>query len=140
MRSEPLILDKDGNPKKIWPVQEGRKAWRLVLTLNMANRGKDFKTYAKAKAAQEALRPRYQDHEYTIVSRMVGYGPPYSKVSDEKLEDMNLRGFLWCAFCRKFRQFLWSPLWNIEKCPVCTISIRHFQIVRNNPRVARLRY
>ncbi len=137
-RSRVLVLNKETEePKDILFVQTTGKPWLLILTDDVGrNRGKLFKTMKKARKAAKRIAKAHPDLEVTVVSRRVGYGPPRSRVSDERLREENDRGSLWCPYCRKFRVFDWDPTWDIDKCPVCRIPINNFHVIRNNPRLS----
>ena len=138
MRSEPLILKKNGNLKYPKSVQKGKDKmrWRLVVTdFEGKNKGKKVRRYSDAKRMIETLIKKHPDSEYTIVSRQVGYGPPASKISDEHLTAMNERGRWWCPYCRKFRVFEWDEFWNVTRCPICRVFMNNSHVIRNNPLV-----
>ena len=134
MRSDPLILDKETDePRELAWVQTVWDPWRLIVSYEFRNKGKLFKSYRKAKKAGAKIQKEHPEYEVTIVSRQVGYGPPRSKVSDQVLLRMNFDGLLWCPYCRKFREFLYDPLWEKKRCPVCRISTSDHSVQVNNP-------
>jgi len=139
-RSRPLIIKKNGKPRHINFCQQGvidgkkAKPWKIVIIgITGKRRGKVFRTYKKAKKETKRLAKRYPLQTVTLVSRVQGYGPPRSRITDDDMWAQNRRGYYWCPYCRGFRQFLWDPRWEIEKCPVCRISIRDWHVIYNNP-------
>jgi len=136
-RTPPLIIDrKTGEPKKLYATQENRDPWKLVIiTADGRRKGKNFRSYKKAKKAGKTWTDSHQDDSFTVVSRQVGYGPPYSKVSPAQLLEMNARGRFWCPYCRQFREFLYAPRWRIERCEVCRIMLNDHHVIKNNPRL-----
>ncbi len=132
-------MNKKGKVKDLKPSQKVYPPWRLVVVdPNGKRRGKVFKSYKKAKKTATKLKATHPDSEYTIVSRQIGYGPPFSKVSDEDILAMNARGRYWCPYCRKFRIFDWDPWWGAkgqDRCPVCGTPESSWHVVRNNPRL-----
>lgn len=138
-RTAPFILNKEtGEPKELYPVQLGhRKVWKVIVSHPVEhNRGKRVHLYSEARQLRERFEqkfPQAQGYEITIVSTSRGYGPPYSKITDEQLRLTNEHGKLWCPYCRKLRAFDWDHNWLLDRCPVCRISIDDFHVRKNNP-------
>lgn len=138
IRSRVFKVNKDSGEPDLLPAQQGKEPWMLVLSKGYKNRGKRFSSYKEAKLAGATLSEKYPDHEVTIVSRQVGYGPPWSKLPDPKLLEINLRGMLWCPYCRKLREFHLDPLWELMRCPVCRIPDHDYHVTKNNPILWKL--
>ncbi len=131
-RTKPFRLNKEtGEPNLIF-TQENRDPWKLVISFDMSNRGRNFRLYQEAKSTGARIKETHPEYEITIVSRQAGYGPPYSKIDNGTLMRMNQQGLLWCPYCRKMREFLYNPSWQQDRCPVCRISKLDFHVKKNN--------
>ena len=138
-RSNPLILKPNGKHTLMF-VQQGKHKlrWKLIVTDQEGrNRGKKFHSYRQAKQVLEELKGKHPDNEYTIVSCIVAYGPPRTMVTDDQLEEMNLRGKYWCPYCRKFREFDYDPTIEEDRCPICRTRLFEWATIRNNPVLAK---
>ncbi len=135
-RSEPLVLGKDGEPTNPPFTYEKYESWKVVVVDQETEkrRSKKFFSYVEAQEKAVELRERFGDRaEVGIVSRQVGYGPPASKVSDEKLLTANERGYYWCPYCRKFRDFPYFPSSEGRACEFCFTPEQSFHVVACNP-------
>lgn len=136
-RSEPLILS-EGEIKDPTPAQEKYPPW-LVSVKNMRDGRRKTKkvwSYQKARKMIGVLKEQYPEDDFwdhAVISRCKGYGPPYSKVPNEKLLELNEDRIWWCPYCRTFREFLWRPQTELKHCPHCNISEADFHVLRCNP-------
>lgn len=136
VRSEPLVLMKDGEPKnppfthKTWP------AWKVLVVFIETNKRatKKFFSYQEAKQSAAELQEKYGEKaKVGVISRAKGYGPPYSKVSNLKLRDYNNRGLYWCPYCRQFREFHYLPYKDTRCCEFCRTRQEDFHVIKCNP-------
>jgi hypothetical protein len=138
MRSDPLILDKEtGEPKYLTDSQQRYDPWKLVVKDHGKAGKRKIKTYtsyveAKERAAE--INERYGDRvEAHVVSRQLGYGPPYSKVSDRQMLDYNEQRIWWCPYCRKLRRFLYRPALEMKACEFCLTKETDWHVRMCNP-------
>lgn len=138
-RSPPLIINKESGEPTFpnLPPREGVEIWRVILMDGSdSKKGRKFSTYSDARKFAVEMRDKYtkgNGYEVTLVSLAVGYGPPFKRLSDDDLRDLNSHGIFWCAYCRKPRRFTWfSNKWQ-DCCPVCEIPLFDFHITKNNP-------
>jgi hypothetical protein len=137
MRTNAIVLDREtGEPVNIpdWIIESGKHPWLVVIITDKNKRlGKTFVSYKEAKDWAEERATLKGVVEVTVVSKILGYGPP-SKITDEQLVEMNARGKLWCPYCRKFREFEWDPWKARVMCTTCRVSVEDFHVRRNNPK------
>jgi len=136
-RSDPLIIDGEtGEPTNLPFTALTHEPWKVLVVDLETNqrRSKKFFSYVEAKQAAADLSEKYRDtHKVGVVSRQVGYGPPYSKVSDEKLLQANENGYWWCPYCRAFRDFHFVPYLDQRWCEFCHTREKDFHVARCNP-------
>ena len=137
-RSPALTIETESGEPYLLATQENRDPWLLVLyhERKRVRKGKKYRYYSLAKKAKKEMDEKYpqdQGWEVCIVSRQVGYGPPYSKITDRQIYLQNIKGLLWCPYCRTFREFLWDPKYEVKRCPVCRCMASGFHIQVNNP-------
>lgn len=142
-RSDPITIDRHGEVilLAIQKPPEIRLPWRLLVTDHNSGRQKSmlFAYYSEAKTRAGRILGALEDSpdsrlDVTIVSRSVGYGPPYKKISDLQLLTLNQRKKYWCPYCRKIRQLLWLPKLQARGCIYCGITERDFHMRRCNPK------
>ena len=136
-RSESFILDREtGEPKHKPFTYEKYQAWKLIVKDSETGKRKVklHWSYSVARQEAETLTEKYGNRiEAHVVSRQIGYGPPYSKITDLQLLRLNEVGKFWCPYCRKMRLFLWSA-WREERCcEFCRTRLSEFHVQRNNP-------
>lgn len=141
MRSDPLVLGKDGEPNEASRAITWEKypAWKIiVLDLETWKRKtrKEF-SYKRAREVATRLNEQFQETGQTstafVVSRQRGYGPPYSKVSDDDLYERNTMGDWWCPYCRQFRKFNYHAYIGMRICSFCTTRESDFHVKKCNP-------
>lgn len=134
-RSKPLVLDKTtGEPKYLLPVQQRKPPWKLIVLdrKNHTRKVKLFHSYVEAKEKARKLEEKYGERvEVGVVSRQVGYGPPYSKISDGQLLSLNWKRRWWCPYCRDIRRFL--QIRGAKRCEFCHTRITDFHVIKCNP-------
>lgn len=137
MRSLPLVIDKStGEPKYLPHTYQKYEPWKVVILdiETQQRKSKKFFSYPEAKTAaekiQEKLGPEYMVH---VVSRQMGYGPPYSKITDAQLLRQNEMGRYWCPYCRTFRRFLYNAWREKRMCEFCQTVENDFHVIANNP-------
>lgn len=137
IRSKPLKIDKaTGEPKELLPVQINHEPWKLVVLdrKKHTRKVKKYWSYKEAKEAVARLEEKYGDRiEAHVVSRQIGYGPPYSKVTDYQIIRQNQRRRYWCPYCRKFRRFLHLPSAGCRACEFCHTRETDFHVIKCNP-------
>lgn len=134
-RSNPLIIDKTtGEPKTLLFVQTRNEPWKVVVLDRKKHKRKVKKlwSYVEAKDLAAKLQDKYGERvEVHVVSRQVGYGPPFSKIKDWQLLDLNQRRRFWCPYCRKIRKF--PRLYGVRRCEFCLCSENDFHFRKCNP-------
>lgn len=133
-RSRPLVLDKKGRPTVEANTQKPK--WKLIIKDRETGKRsqKIYKSYKKARKQANWITQYHGDKfEACVVSRSMGYGPPYSKVTDKQLLAQNENGKYWCPYCRKFRSFLWSPRMEARLCEFCHIPDTEWHVHMCNP-------
>lgn len=142
-RSDPMILSRDGEVRllQIQKPPERRLPWKLLVTDNRSGGQKSllFAYYGDAKSRAGRILGALEDSpdsrlDVTIVSRSVGYGPPYKRFTDLQLLELNHRKKYWCPYCRKIRQLLWLPRMRARGCIYCSMTEHDFHMRRCNPR------
>lgn len=138
VRTAALTIDGETGEPKLLSTQINHDPW-LVVLYNEAlsiRKGKKEKVYSVARERADRLEEKYPKEEgyiVCVVSRQVGYGPPYSRISDRQLYDLNEQGKWWCPYCRALRKYLWDPYYGLKRCPICHIMERDFHVRKNNP-------
>ena len=136
-RSEPLIIDREtGEPKNGPFTAHKYEPWKVIIVEEETNvrKSKKFFSYVEAKETAAALQEKYgETHTVGVVSRQIGYGPPYAKVSDRQLLGQNDKGLFWCPYCRKFRAFKYVPVLEQRWCEFCHTRERDFHVRACNP-------
>ena len=135
MRSDPLVF-KDGEPTNPPITYEKYEPWKVVIkdTETETIRSRKYFSYKEAKARVSSLRDEYGERaEVGLVSRQIGYGPPYSKVSNNRLLEANESGLYWCPYCRQFRDFPYYPYKEESCCEFCLTRERDFHVKACNP-------
>lgn len=137
-RSDPLIIDrKTGEPTNLPFTKDKYEPWKVVIVDEETNvrRSKKFFSYQEGKQFAKALGEKYEGtHTVGLVSRQVGYGPPYSKIPDQQLLRMNEEaGLWWCPYCRNFREFQYVPFLDKKWCEFCHTRETDFHVIRCNP-------
>lgn len=134
-RSRPLRLDKTtGEPKVLLPVQQNKPPWKLVVLdrKKHSRKVKLYHSYSEAKRKAAEVAEKYGDRvEVGVVSRQTGYGPPYSKVSDGQLWQLNMKRRYWCPYCRAIRKF--PSVVGVKRCEFCQTRITDFHVIKCNP-------
>lgn len=136
-RSDPLVIDKaTGEPTVVAASASRYPAWKLIVRDQVTGK-RNQKLYSSFREAREEaakIQEQYGERvEAHVVSRQMGYGPPYSKVSNHQLLEANESGKYWCPYCRKFRTFLWSPRLETRICEFCHIPSTEWHVQRCNP-------
>lgn len=132
-RSRRFKIDKETGEPELWPCQQNHDPWLLVIVKDFKRRGKKYRSFVVATAKANEVIQIDPGADVTIVSRQCGYGPPYSKLPEKVLLAFNHDGLLWCPYCRKLREFIFSPIWGDYRCPVCSTHKDDFHVRRNNP-------
>lgn len=137
-RSDPLILDKETReplPECLPFTANKYEPWKVVVldTDTGQRRFRKFFSYQVAKKAVEHLKAENPGLMIGVVSRQKGYGPPYSKITDEQLLAQNELGNYWCPYCLAFRRFLHSFWRGKRLCELCAMPSSDFHVIKCNP-------
>lgn len=138
-RSDPLILDRETReplPQCLPASAERHEPWKVIVLdpETQKRKSKKFFSYVEAKQAAEALKEKYGiTMQVGVVSRQTGYGPPYSKVKDQQIQEQNEMGNWWCPYCRRFRRFLYNAWRQKRLCEFCRTTETDFHVKKCNP-------
>lgn len=139
MRSDPLVLDretKEPTEDSLPWTHQRHEPWKVIIVEVETNvrRSKKFFLYQEAKSAAAKLKEKYNEtHKVGVVSRQRGYGPPWSKVTDQQLLEINETGLWWCPYCRNYREFHFVPYLGMRRCEFCHTRETDFHVSRCNP-------
>jgi len=138
-RSDPLVLDRETKEplEKCLPwTYKKYEPWKVVIvnTETSQRRSKKFFLYQEARSTAAKYTEKLGDgHQVGVVSRQMGYGPPYSRVSDQQLLQANEQGLWWCPYCRAYRGYNFVPFLGQRWCEFCHTREADFHVVRCNP-------
>ena len=136
-RSRPLAINSEtGEPVYLPASAQKYEPWKvLILDIEtQERRSRKYFSYKEAKGAALRLREKMgPSYMIGVVSRQMGYGPPYSKISDRKILAKNEEGYYWCPYCRAFRRYMWNAWREKRMCEFCQTVDTDFHVQANNP-------